>query len=185
MKGGVRQLSPRHQQVAELLISGASAEAISSELGVSLNTAKYYITVVQRYQKVVRAAEAGSRVPLTPREAEIAALLETGATNRDIADRLDLSVRTVESHVLNISRKLGPLSREAITRELVPDSGLGALSFRELEVLHLIARSLSHADVARRLDVDERTVETHVYEIRKKLGIPGNRSLARFGMGQQ
>ncbi len=44
---------------------------------------------------------------LTTREQEIALLVSTGLTNREIADSLFLSVRTVETHVDRILSKLG------------------------------------------------------------------------------
>ena len=49
----------------------------------------------------------GSRPTLTRREAEVAALVARGLTNRDIAAQLFLSVRTVEVHVDRILTKLG------------------------------------------------------------------------------
>jgi predicted ATPase/DNA-binding CsgD family transcriptional regulator len=49
----------------------------------------------------------GSRSALTRRETEVAALAARGLTNRDIAARLYLSVRTVEAHVDHILTKLG------------------------------------------------------------------------------
>jgi len=42
---------------------------------------------------------------LTHREIEILRLLTAGFSNKDVARRLDLSVRTVESHRLNLRRK--------------------------------------------------------------------------------
>ncbi|HET9341324.1 MAG TPA: LuxR C-terminal-related transcriptional regulator [Candidatus Eremiobacteraceae bacterium] len=48
---------------------------------------------------------------LTPREIEVAALLTEGLTNREMADKLTLSVRTVETHVDRILGKLGVSSR--------------------------------------------------------------------------
>lgn len=48
---------------------------------------------------------------LSPREAEVAALAASGATNQEIAERLFLSRRTVESHVATALRKLGGRSR--------------------------------------------------------------------------
>lgn len=55
---------------------------------------------------------------LTTREREVAELVASGMSNRDIAAHLVLSVRTVESHVLNIMRKLGVSSRDRIVGRL-------------------------------------------------------------------
>jgi DNA-binding CsgD family transcriptional regulator len=60
----------------------------------------------------VRAAAAlaalrGGRSPLTERELEVAALVAEGLTNKEVASRLKLSVRTAENHVLNVMNKLG------------------------------------------------------------------------------
>jgi DNA-binding NarL/FixJ family response regulator len=51
---------------------------------------------------------------LTRREKEIAALVSDGLTSREIAARLVLSPRTVESHVDHILTKLGLRSRAQI-----------------------------------------------------------------------
>jgi len=58
------------------------------------------------------AAAADSQVnPLTRREKEIADLVAAGLGNRDIAERLFLSKRTVDSHIEHIFTKLGFSSR--------------------------------------------------------------------------
>lgn len=44
---------------------------------------------------------------LTPREREVLQSIATGKSNKHIARELNLSVRTVETHRLNIKRKLG------------------------------------------------------------------------------
>ncbi|WP_406002456.1 ATP-binding protein [Streptomyces sp. NBC_00829] len=51
---------------------------------------------------------------LSPREHEVAQLLATGASNRDIARSLFLSPRTAEHHVASILRKLGVTDRTAV-----------------------------------------------------------------------
>ena len=51
---------------------------------------------------------------LTRREREIADVIAAGLTNRQIADRLVLSHRTVENHIRNILKKLGAKSRQQI-----------------------------------------------------------------------
>lgn len=45
-------------------------------------------------------------LPLSPREREILALLGTGSSNKEIADRLNLAEGTVKNHVTNILSKL-------------------------------------------------------------------------------
>ncbi|MFC4329080.1 LuxR C-terminal-related transcriptional regulator [Streptomyces andamanensis] len=55
---------------------------------------------------------------LTPREREVAVLAATGMSNRDIADRLVVSVRTVENHLHRIYHKLGITARNDLQRGL-------------------------------------------------------------------
>ncbi|HEY5841274.1 MAG TPA: helix-turn-helix transcriptional regulator, partial [Mycobacterium sp.] len=52
-----------------------------------------------------------ARLGLTGRETEILRMINIGASNTDIADRLVLSVRTVESHVSSMLAKTGKLTR--------------------------------------------------------------------------
>jgi two-component system response regulator NreC len=53
---------------------------------------------------------------LSPREREVLQLLALGHTNREVGERLFISVRTVESHRASIQRKLGARSRAELTR---------------------------------------------------------------------
>jgi DNA-binding CsgD family transcriptional regulator len=56
--------------------------------------------------------------PLTAREAEVARLMTQGLRNRQIAEQLFISVRTVESHLLNARRKTGTANRTQLSRSL-------------------------------------------------------------------
>jgi DNA-binding NarL/FixJ family response regulator len=63
-------------------------------------------------------------VPLTKREKEILKLIAEGCSSQEIADKLFISLRTVETHRLNINQKLdvkntAGLVKEAIKRGLV------------------------------------------------------------------
>jgi DNA-binding CsgD family transcriptional regulator len=55
---------------------------------------------------------------LTRREQEVAAMAAAGASSREIADRLVLSVRTVDNHLQNIYSKLGVARRDDLARLL-------------------------------------------------------------------
>lgn len=56
------------------------------------------------------------RAVLSPRESEVLRLMALGHTNREIAERLGLSVRTVETHRAHVQQKLGLSSRSELTR---------------------------------------------------------------------
>ena len=65
------------------------------------------------------AASAAAAPALTRRELEVLRLIVHGNTNRQVADLLDLSVRTVESHRANLMAKLGLQSRVDLVRYAV------------------------------------------------------------------
>ncbi|MDD7942334.1 LuxR C-terminal-related transcriptional regulator [Actinomycetospora lutea] len=70
-------------------------------------------------RRIPRGPQAGTRAHpegLTPRQADILALVADGLTNAQIADRLVLSVRTVDHHVSAVLAKLGVGSREEAAR---------------------------------------------------------------------
>jgi DNA-binding CsgD family transcriptional regulator len=56
--------------------------------------------------------------PLTPRERDIAALAAQGESSKDIADRLYLSVRTVNNHLQSAYAKLGVAGRRQLAAAL-------------------------------------------------------------------
>ena len=60
----------------------------------------------RRAADAVAALKAG-RSPLTARELEVVSLVTEGLTNKEVAARLRVSVRTAENHLLNVMNKLG------------------------------------------------------------------------------
>jgi DNA-binding NarL/FixJ family response regulator len=66
---------------------------------------------------------------LTTREVEILRLVTGGLTNRQLANELGISTRTVDAHLRSVYAKLGVKSRSAATRyalehHLVGDVGV-------------------------------------------------------------
>lgn len=95
----------RVEAIAQLTL----AEEVFARRGVGL----------LRPQAVRELRELGRRVAspdrtLSAREREIAALVAAGSSNQQIADALVISLRTVETHVRNVRRKLGVADRASI-----------------------------------------------------------------------
>ncbi|WP_433734034.1 LuxR C-terminal-related transcriptional regulator [Nocardia sp. CA-129566] len=61
-------------------------------------------------------ASAAHPLPITEREREITALIARGLSNREIAERLYVSVRTVEGHIYRACTKLDATDREQLAK---------------------------------------------------------------------
>jgi len=72
--------------------------------------------LVRDYAQRARAGEELSEDPLTPREQQIVKLIAESNTNRQIAELLTISEKTVETHRANILEKLGMRDRVELTR---------------------------------------------------------------------
>jgi DNA-binding NarL/FixJ family response regulator len=62
--------------------------------------------------------------------------------------------------------------------------GLAALSDRETEVVRLVARGHSNKEIAGKLEVSVKTVETYRYRAMEKLGLRGRADLVRYSIEQ-
>jgi DNA-binding CsgD family transcriptional regulator len=69
-----------------------------------------------RVVRAAREAQDGALEPLTAREREIAELVAAGRTNREVAEQLVLSTRTIEAHLRSIYAKLEVRSRVELAR---------------------------------------------------------------------
>ena len=99
-----RRASPRH--------------AAGALLRLLLPALKVGVTMRLAHDRENAAELTLGRFGLTRREAQIARLLARRATNREIADQLDVSPHTVRHHVENIFVKLGIHSRRSIASQL-------------------------------------------------------------------
>jgi two-component system, NarL family, response regulator NreC len=105
-----------------LLKSVRSADLLSRLRDVANGEVAFSPTVAQRILEVVahrvpaRPAATPAVADLTEREVEVLRLIVRGHTNRQIADTLKLSVRTVEYHRANMTSKLGLHNRADLVR---------------------------------------------------------------------
>jgi DNA-binding CsgD family transcriptional regulator len=97
---------PGDLPTARTLAAGAAAEFRRLGLPGRLSGAD---ALLARIDVTARAAN-----PLSPRESEVASLIALAMSNRQIAERLVLSERTVEGHVRSILAKLGYSTRTEI-----------------------------------------------------------------------
>jgi DNA-binding NarL/FixJ family response regulator len=115
--------------VMGMLMAGAAGYLIKScpfaELALAVRTVaegKVYLSpeiagvVLDRAVKPGEACNGSITSGLTPREREVLQLVAEGNTTRDIADRLALSERTVETHRRQIMNKLNLRSVAELTK---------------------------------------------------------------------
>jgi DNA-binding NarL/FixJ family response regulator len=124
--------------VAQLLAAGASGYIIKRAGGDELIGAIRAVqqgeaflhpsiakVVIQDYVRRLQAGEGlSAQEVLTDREREVLQLIAEGYTNREIADLLHLSIKTVQNHRSNIMRKLdlhdrGELIKYAIQQGII------------------------------------------------------------------
>lgn len=131
------------------------------------------------------ALELGTAMGARPHEArihlEIARLL--------LARRQARDVRTANAHLqtaLDIARELSmrPVERDAAALLGQGPDGGSPLSPREEEVAALVADGLSNRQIARRLNLSERTAENHVTNILNKLGFDSRTRIAAWYAGR-
>ena len=83
--------------------------------------------LTSRLAEAASTRRAGERTDaLTPRDLEVLRLIALGHTNTEIAARLVLSMRTVESHRAHIQRKLGRSTRAELVRYAIDHQLLDA-----------------------------------------------------------
>ncbi len=72
------------------------------------------VALARRVVGVSATDEVGTTARPTPREREVAALVASGCTNREIGRTLGIAEKTTEVHIRNIMGKLGAHSRAEI-----------------------------------------------------------------------
>jgi DNA-binding NarL/FixJ family response regulator len=120
----VLSVNDSEEMVRKAMASGARGYLVKSDAGPELVAA---IEAALRHKPFLspRIPRSQNRTPgpteapsagLTARERETAQLLAEGLGNREIAARLDISVKTAETHRTNIMRKIGAHSLVDVVR---------------------------------------------------------------------
>jgi len=108
--------------IGDVVFANVTASVIRGELGAPVYSLRILEDITKRKrlesELVAHATTAGKLLAsFTPRETEILALLCEGYPASRMAERLSLSVRTVESHLANSYRKLGVRTKEDAVAE--------------------------------------------------------------------
>jgi DNA-binding NarL/FixJ family response regulator len=72
--------------------------------------------VLQAFSSRTRTTQKPGKVELSERESEILQLIAEGKSTKNAADQLHLSIKTIETHRLNIMRKIGVRSVAGLTK---------------------------------------------------------------------
>ena len=128
----------------------------SKILGVSLHTQPTYA------RKMIQKGAMGYVTKNSSREEMFKAIIEVQNGRRYICDEIK-----------NI------LSEQVINGE-DQQSGLNALSQRELEIINFIKKGFSSKEIAESLDISVKTVEVHRYNVLKKLNLKNSAALVNY-----
>ncbi|RYZ29831.1 MAG: response regulator transcription factor [Chitinophagaceae bacterium] len=109
------------------LLKNADQQTIMTAIRQVMNGDEYIDEAIKKI--LIQESISGQRrslfdIPLTRREKEILQLIADGLSNQEVADKLFISLRTVETHRFNLTQKLdvknaAGLVKEAIKRGLV------------------------------------------------------------------
>jgi DNA-binding NarL/FixJ family response regulator len=104
---------------------------------------------------------------------------------KEATDRMMTGIRRVLAGELCVSERMAARMVKKLVNpdaEKSSDSPVEQLSEREFEVFRLIAQGVGPSEMARRLSVSVKTVETHRERIKEKLGLKSRAELTRFSL---
>jgi DNA-binding NarL/FixJ family response regulator len=111
---------PSPQECNQMLAFGATAclskETQARDVLSAIHLASRGLQVLRRMGDDAAAPLQSGPELLTPREAAVLGLLQSGRSNGEIAAELHVGVETVRTHARNIYRKLGVRSRRELAR---------------------------------------------------------------------
>lgn len=106
------------------------------------------------------------------------------AALRDVMDRKDFDAAWTEGASLSTDESVAYAQRGHGWRKR-PTSGWESLTPTEIVVVRLVSEGLANKDIATRLFVSPRTVQTHLTHVYTKLGFTSRVQLAQAAAGRR
>lgn len=165
------------QPVNVLLLTMHDLSAKNLNLIVQLNisfpkTRILIVSLVSSEEMIMKAIKSGAKGFLS-RESEFADLVEAIYTLRNGHDYFSKSITQ-----LLLNRYISNLKDDEEDRK----SELSSLSARQIEILKLWGNSYSNQEIAEKLFISVRTVESHKNHIMQKLNLKSTVDLVKFGI---
>ncbi len=163
----IRGLSPDVALVDVHMPDGGGVAVIEGVVEVSPDVKFLALSVSDRAEDVIAMIRAGARGYVTK--------------TIDAAELAD-AVRRVNAGDAVFSTRLAGFVLDAFAGAIPSDEDpeLDRLTAREKDVLRLIARGFAYKQVARKLSISIKTVETHVSSVLRKLQLSNRYELARW-----
>lgn len=98
------------------VLKESGIDELEHALRAVLRGERYVAPSLSQYLDQVDAGEIVERPPLTPRQREVLQLIAEGHSTRAIADKLTVSVKTIETHRAQIMERLGIRDVASLTR---------------------------------------------------------------------
>ncbi|MBM9474824.1 helix-turn-helix transcriptional regulator [Nakamurella flavida] len=102
----------------------AAYQGMGARAGADRASARLRTVGIRRGSRAEHRTDRRGPASLTPTERRVTLLVRDGLTNPEIAARLFLSPRTVQTHVSHILAKLGARSRVEVARMDLPPGGV-------------------------------------------------------------
>ena len=185
VRGGFRAILEGQPDIEVVAEAGDGAEAVDQAIKCRPHVALLDIRMprmdgIEATRRVLHATDGGCRVLIVTTfdlDDYVYTALKEGASGFLLKtvppDQLITAVRDVASGDVLLAPEITKRLIEQFVRQPRPGDGadaLQALTTRELDVLRLVARGMSNAEIADHLVVSEATAKTHVGRILAKLG---------------
>ena len=111
------------------LLKDSAVQDLVAAIEAVMAGREYYSPPVQRELSEMVRGNAGAKrrpEPITERERAVLKLVAEGLSTKEIATRLDISTRTVETHRANLMRKLGLHSVARLTQYAIREGLIDA-----------------------------------------------------------